>query len=102
VLVVQFTHVVPDAPHAAAAVPVAHIPPLQQPPTHVDPDAPPHAFVQAPPEHVGVSPLHAPQAAPAVPHVLLFCEPVCSQLFPLQQPVAHDAALQTHAPAAQA
>jgi hypothetical protein len=92
--------VVPDAPHVAAAVPVAQVPPLQHPPTHGVVAL--HAPVHAPLEHVGVRPPHDAHAAPAVPHAPFVCDPVPMQLFPEQQPVAHEAALHAHAPATHA
>ena len=68
---VQSVHAPPVVPHAPAAVPARHVPPPQQPPMQVPWPAPPHAAVHAPPAQVGCRPVHAAQAAPAVPHMPL-------------------------------
>jgi hypothetical protein len=67
----------------------SHVPLLQQPGHPLVPQAhvPP---VHAPPFE------HAAQAAPPVPHCVVDCEPVGTQVLPLQQPLAHDVASQTH------
>lgn len=43
---------------------------------------------------------HPPQTAPPVPHSEADCEPCCTQLCPLQQPMGHELALHTHWPVA--
>lgn len=66
--------------------------PLLQQPGH---PVVPHAqvpLVHAPPFE------HAAHAAPPVPHWVVDCEPVGTQVLPLQQPLAHDVASQTHWP----
>ena len=57
----------------------------------------PHAqvpLVHAPPFE------HAAHAAPPVPHWVVDCEPMATQVLPLQQPPAQDVASQTQTPEA--
>ena len=98
---VAVLHSLPDgqAPHEAPPAP--HDPlfslesasqdvPLQQP-AHAPP---PH--VHTPLEQLCPLP-HGPQLAPPVPHELLPCPAYASQIPPaVQQPLGHEAALQTH------
>jgi hypothetical protein len=93
------------APHAAQTAPPAphepvdsldsasQVPALQQPAQAV----PPH--VHAPPEHD--SPFaHIPHAEPPTPQADPDCAPGRTHVLPLQQPLGHDVASQTHWPAA--
>jgi hypothetical protein len=43
--------------------------------------------------------VHPPQVLPLAPQLVADWLPNASQVFPLQQPLGHDEALQTHAPA---
>jgi hypothetical protein len=110
--------VAPQVPHAPPAVPhvvrvwASQTPLLQQPPGHdaaLHVHAPPtHAWPcahclplpheQEPPAHPSERMAsHAWQALPPVPHVVI---EAVSQVVPFaQQPVGHEAALHTHAPA---
>jgi hypothetical protein len=50
--------------------------------------------------HIGLPPLHVAHAAPPVPHWEVDCDPCCTHVSPLQQPVAQEVALHTHVPVA--
>jgi len=55
------------------------------------------------PDLLHVLPLaQAPHAMPPVPHCVSLWVAYGTQVFPLQQPVGHDAGLQMHCPALQA
>jgi hypothetical protein len=85
-LPVQSTHAV-DEPHAVVDVPGMQVPiaPPQQKPA---PQAPPSQLaVQAPPEHVGVSPSHEMHAPPAEPHDVSLVP--MTHVLPLQHPPLH-------------
>jgi hypothetical protein len=69
----------------------SHEPALQQPAHELLPQP------QAPPEHAWPE-AHEPHAAPAVPQALDDCDAYGTHALPLQQPLGHDVALQTHWP----
>jgi hypothetical protein len=124
VVATQSAQAPPPAPHVLAPVPVVQAPAALQQPAH-GPSAhmPPatQRFVvvlqiapagqsaaleqpQAPATHavpLGL-PVHMPQTAPPVPHCVAVCDPVGTQLRPLQQPVAHEAVVHAHMPLTQA
>jgi len=85
---VQSAHALPEAPHVFVAPLPAHWPLLQQKPL---PQVPspllPHAFVQLPPEHVGVWPEQGAHMLPLFPQPPLARPSV--QLLPSQQPPLH-------------
>jgi hypothetical protein len=64
--VAQLVQVCPGSPQVPSPMP-AHIPRLQHPVWHVPSAGPPHAPVQLPPVHVGVSPPQGWQALPQWP-----------------------------------
>jgi hypothetical protein len=74
-LLAQSTQAPLVVPQAWSPVPGAQLEPLQQPPVQVPLPLPPQVAVQAPAAQVGVRSLHTPQAAPAVPHDELVCDP---------------------------
>jgi hypothetical protein len=114
----------PPRPHALAPVPVVHAPPALQQPAHGPSEQSPPAtqrFVVAlqtapagqsaaleqphPPATQAVPlglPAQAPHTAPPVPHCVPVCDPVGTQLRPLQQPVAHEVVVHAHSPLTQA
>ncbi len=120
VAVTQSAHAPPPAPQAVVAVPAVHaLLALQHPahgPSAHDPPAMhrPVPVLHTAPDGQSAEPVHPhpalthavpfglpaqlPHDAPPVPHVVPFCEPGGTQLAPLQQPPAHDAALHAHAP----
>lgn len=100
----------PPVPHIAVVLPVSQTLPLQQPVgqevalhthcprTHTwpEPQAAPLPHVHVPVgEHVSAFAPHFWQAAPFVPHAAVDAD---SHTVPLQQPVGHDVASQTHLP----
>lgn len=73
---------------------VSHVPAAVQQPLGHEP--PPH--VQAPAVHDSPD-AHAAHATPPVPQAAPDCDEVGTHVLPLQQPVAHEVASQTHRPA---
>jgi hypothetical protein len=120
VFATQFVQVPPLAPHAVALVPaVQTLLPLQQPahgPVAHDPAATQRFVVVLQTEPAGQSaalvhphaplthalpfalPAHAPHTAPPVPHCAALCDPLGTQLRPLQHPVAHEVVVHAHIP----
>jgi hypothetical protein len=87
----QLAHVAPLAPQEVllSLDRDSQVPSLQQPEHPVPPH--PHApFAQACPA------VHALHAAPLVPHSLDNCDAYGTHVLPLQQPIGHELALQTH------
>jgi hypothetical protein len=89
-------HAAPAVPHSAADCDVngTQVLPLQQPVGH---DVASQMHADAVFEHSCPDP-HDPHVAPPVPHEEVVCDAYGTQVFPLQQPFAHEVASQTHCP----